>query len=216
MNVLSISDTVIPFIFSDEIRERIRGVNFVIACGDLPYYYQEHIIKTLGVPLYFVRGNHDQVTEYGSDGARNAPRGGTDLHGRIIHHGDLLLAGVEGCIRYNPRGDFQYTQAEMWGHVLRLAPSLLLNRRDYGRSLDVFVSHAAPWGIHDKPDWPHQGVKAYRWLIRVFKPKYHFHGHNHINDTETIVETRVDETLVINTYGYRQMDLASSSTLNGK
>ena len=207
MNVLSISDTVIPLLYSPEIREKIRGVDFVIACGDLPYYYQEHILKKLNVPLYFVRGNHDQLIEYGAYGERSAPHGGIDLHRRVIHKGNLLLAGIEGCIRYNQRGDFQYTQAEMWGHVLRLAPDLLLNRFHYGRALDIFVSHAAPWGIHDKPDWAHQGVKAYNWLLRVFKPKYHFHGHNHVYDTETIIETRVGETLVMNTYGYRQTEL---------
>lgn len=207
MNVLSISDTVITLLHSPEIREKIRGVDFVIACGDLPYYYQEYIGEKLNVPLYFVRGNHDKLIEYSADGDRTAPCCGIDLHHHIVHEGDLLLAGVEGCVRYNHWGIFQYTQGEMWRHVLRLAPGLLLNRLLYGRYLDIFVSHAAPWGIHDKPDWPHQGVKAYDWLIRVFKPKYHFHGHNHIYEINTIIETQVGDTLVMNTYGYRQTEL---------
>jgi len=206
VNVLSISDTVIPWLYSPEIREKTRGVDFVIACGDLPYYYQEFILKNLDVPLYFVRGNHDKLIEYGADGERTGPRGGIDLHRRILHHDDLLLAGIEGCIRYN-RENFQYTQAEMWGHVFSLAPGLLLNRMHYGRALDIFVTHAAPWGIHDKSDWAHQGVKAFNWLLRVFKPKYHFHGHNHVYDTETTVQTQVGDTLVMNTYGYRQTEL---------
>lgn len=207
VNILSISDKVIPLLNSPDIREKIRGVDFVISCGDLPYYYQEYVHKKLNVPLYFVRGNHDQLVEHGVDGERTAPRGGIDLHRHSLHQDDLLLAGVEGCIRYNQWGNFQYTQAEMWGHVLHLAPGLLLNRMHYGRALDIFVTHAAPWGIHDKPDWPHQGVKAYNWLLRVFKPKYHFHGHNHIYDTETITVTQVGDTLVMNTYGYRQTEL---------
>lgn len=216
MNILSISDTIIPFIYSDEICEKIRGVDLVISCGDLPYYYQEFILKKLHVPLYFVRGNHDQGVEYDSDRERKAPRGGIDLHLRFAHNEDLILAGVKGCIRYNPWGSFQYTQAEVRMHIFRLTPSLLLNRWHYGYAPDIFASHAAPWDIHDKPDWPHPGVKAYRWMIRVFKPKYHFHGHNHIYKTDTIVETQVDDMLVINTYGHRQTELSFSHSINDK
>ena len=83
MNVLSISDTVIPFLYSPEIREKIRGVDLIVACGDLPYYYQEYIQQKLTVPLYFVRGNHDQLVEHDSNGGRKAPRGGIDLHRHI-------------------------------------------------------------------------------------------------------------------------------------
>lgn len=207
VNILSISDIIIPFLHSPEICEKIRDVDLIIACGDLPYYYQEYIFEKLNVPLFFVRGNHDSPIEHSADGDRNAPRGGVDLHRRIIHQDNLILAGVQGSILYNNWGNFQYTQGEMWRHVLSLVPGLLLNRLLYGRYLDVFVSHAAPWGIHDKSDWPHQGVRAYRWLIRVFKPKYHFHGHNHIYETDTIIQTQVGDTLVMNTYGYRQQDL---------
>lgn len=208
MKVLSISDTIIPFIHSPAINEKIRGVDFVIACGDLPYYYQEYIIKKLNIPLYFVRGNHDKLVEYGGNGdTRKAPRGGIDMHVHIARNDGLLFAGIEGCIRYNHWGHFQYTQTEMWGHFLRLVPGLLLNRLLYGRYLDILITHAAPWGIHDKPDWTHQGVRAFNALLRLFRPKYHFHGHNHIYETDRIVETQVGNTLVINTYGYRQMNL---------
>jgi len=206
VKVLSISDTIIPFIHSPAINEKVQDVDFVIACGDLPYYYQEYIIKQLNVPLYFVRGNHDPLIEYGSGEERKGPRGGVDMHLHIVREDGFILAGIEGCIRYN-RGHFQYTQVEMWGHLLHLMPGLLLNRLLYGRYLDILITHAAPWGIHDKPDWTHQGVRAFNFLLRLFKPKYHFHGHNHIYETDKIVETQVGDTLVINTYGYRQMDL---------
>jgi len=207
MNVLSISDTVIPFIHSPAIKEKFREVDFVIACGDLPYYYQEFIIEKLEVPLYFVRGNHDKLVEYGDGEERMAPRGGIDMHHRVTRFDNLLLAGIEGCIRYNHWGNFQYTQTEMWGHALHLVPRLLRNRMRYGRYLDVFITHAAPWGIHDKQDWTHHGVKAFNMIIQMFKPKYHFHGHNHIYETDKVVETQVGDTLVINTYGYRQIKL---------
>ena len=178
----------------------------MLGCGDLPYYYQENIAKKLNVPLYFVRGNHDALIEYGTDGERKAPRNGIDLHRRSVYKNGIVLAGIEGCNRYN-RGDFQYTTAEMWEHAFHLFPKLLMNKLKYGRYLDILVTHAAPLGIHDKPDWTHVGIKAFNWLIKIFKPKYHFHGHNHVYTDDTITETLVEETLVINTYGYKVRDL---------
>lgn len=206
MNILSVSDKVTPFLYSPDILENIQNVDFVIGCGDLPYYYQEYIAKKLQVPLYFVRGNHDAITEYSSEGECKGPRNGLDLHRKTIYENGIILAGIEGCHRYNT-GDFQYTQAEMWEHVLHLVPKLMMNKLMYGRYLDILVTHAAPLGIHDNLDWTHQGIKAFNWLIKVFKPKYHFHGHNHVYKDDTITETQAGDTLVINTYGYKVRDL---------
>ena len=84
---------------------------------------------------------------------------------------------------------------------------LLFNRLFYGRFLDIFVTHAPPWGIHDKSDFPHQGIKAFRWFIGVFKPKYHFHGHTHIYRPDEIRKTQFGETQVLNTYKYLETTL---------
>ncbi|MBU0511679.1 MAG: metallophosphoesterase [Chloroflexi bacterium] len=202
MNVLSVSDKIVPSIYSSRIRKKFEHIDLVIACGDLPYYYQEFIISMLNVPLLFVRGNHDPEVEYGEGGQRQCPLGGVDLHRRIIRLESVLLAGIEGSIRYKNEGIFQYTQDEMWMHVVKLVPGLLLNHFRYGRYLDIFVTHAPPWGIHDKLDLPHQGIKAFRWLIEVFKPKYHFHGHIHVYRPDAITVTQFGSTSVINTYGY--------------
>jgi Icc-related predicted phosphoesterase len=207
VNVLSISDKVVPFIYSTSIKNRYDHIDFVLACGDLPYYYQEFIVSMLDVPLFFVRGNHDPEVEYGKAGERCYPHGGIDLHRRVVCHQGILLAGVEGSIRYKPKGRFQYTQNQMWRNVFSLVPRLLFNRLWHGRYLDIFISHAPPWTIHDQPDGVHQGIKAFRWLIRTFKPRYHFHGHVHVYDPRTITETMVGETLVINTYKCRQTTL---------
>jgi Icc-related predicted phosphoesterase len=125
------------------------------------------------------------------------------MHCRSIQYNGLILAGVEGSLRYRP-GEFQYTQSEMWWHVFRLVPAFLRNRFLHGRYLDLFVSHAPPAGIHDRPDLPHQGIKAFRWLIDVFQPHYFFHGHIHIHRPDTHIETVQGKTHVINTYGFRE------------
>lgn len=207
VNVLSISDVIVPSIYAPGLRERYPHVDFVLACGDLPYYYQEFIISSLDVPLFFVRGNHDPEIEYGEGGNRTHPHGGIDLHRRVLDYRGVLLAGVEGSERYKPQGRYQYTQAEMWGHVWALTPLLMYNRLRTGRYLDVFISHAPPWGIHDKDDRVHRGIKAFRWLLSVFKPRYHFHGHIHVYSPNTVTKTRFEGTWVINTYGYRETRL---------
>ncbi len=114
------------------------------------------------------------------------------------------MAGVEGSLRYR-RSKFQYTQFEMWEHVFYLVPRLMFNRLRHGRFLDIFVTHAPPFGVHDQPDLPHRGIKAFNWLLRVFKPAIHLHGHIHVYQTDTVTETLYEQTRVINTYGYREI-----------
>jgi Icc-related predicted phosphoesterase len=206
MKILSLSDIPVQMIYSAQIRGLFQDVNLVLACGDLPYFYQEFVVSMLDVPLYYVRGNHDQLIEQNLHGPRSAPQGGTDLHGRVIDHRGLLLAGVEGSLRYRS-GPFQYSQSEMWYNVFTLVPGLMRNWVKYGRYLDVFVTHAPPKGIHDMADLPHQGIEAFRWLLHVFKPAYHFHGHIHVYRPDTIIETRFENTLVINTFGFRTTTL---------
>ena len=84
MRILSLSDTVVSLIYSPLIRSRHQGVDLILGCGDLPYYYLEYVLTSLDAPLYFVRGNHDKVLEYSTAGQRTGPHGGIDLHaGRL-------------------------------------------------------------------------------------------------------------------------------------
>jgi Icc-related predicted phosphoesterase len=206
VKILSISDKIIPYIYSPKIKLKFGHIDFVIACGDLPYYYQEFIVSALNIPLFFVRGNHDPEVEYGETRNCEHPLGGIELHRRSIRHKNILLAGIEGSIRYKEEGVFQYSQSQMWRNIMFLLPGLIHNRAVFGRYLDIFVTHAPPWKIHDQKDRPHQGVKAFRWFDAVFKPKVHFHGHIHIYRPDIIRETLFGSTLVINTYGYLVTD----------
>lgn len=206
MKVLAVSDVELDMIYSPLITKRFKDVDLVIGCGDLPYYYLEYIISMLNKPLYFVRGNHaPRFKEEGIGGERSSPWGGIDLHNRIVRDpSGLLMAGIEGSLNYN-NGRFQYSQEEMWSMVLSMVPRLMLNRALYGRYLDIFITHAPPWQIHDKTDLPHRGIKAFRWLIEKFKPTYHLHGHIHIYQQYDVTESQYEKTRVINTYGYKTL-----------
>lgn len=204
MKILSVSDTEVNMLYSPLITRRFKDVDLVIGCGDLSYYYLEYIISMLDKPLYYVHGNHSpRDQEIGEESERSLPWGGIDLHRCVIHDASgLLMAGIEGSLNYN-NGLYQYHQFNMWSMVLSMAPRLLMNRILYGRYLDIFISHAPPWRIHDKDDLPHQGIKAFRWLIDVFKPKLFLHGHIHIYQRYEVTETQIGPTRVINTYGFK-------------
>lgn len=215
MNLLALSDVEVSFIYSPVAAKRFRDIDMVIGCGDLSYIYIEHLIDVLGVPAYFVRGNHASPVEYKMGVERSAPWGAVDLHLKNIKDpSGLLLAGIEGSIRYNLNA-YQYSQVDMWLMVYRLVPKLLMNKLRCGRYLDIFVTHASPWGIHDGSDFAHQGIKAFRWLIKVFQPLLHLHGHVHIYNPLTRIATKYHRTKIMNVYGFQEQEIILEGK-NGK
>lgn len=205
MKILAVSDIELGYLYQPRIAERFYDVDLILSCGDLPHYYLEYMISMLNIPLYYVNGNHANKMEFTTGGERKFPWGARNIHNQsVTDDTGLLLAGIEGSLRYN-LGDFQYTQAEMWILVYKLIPKLLLNKIKFGRFLDIFLSHAPPWKIHDQDDLPHQGIKAFRWLIKVFKPTYHLHGHIHVYRNDAVTTTRFVNTDVINCYGYKEL-----------
>jgi uncharacterized protein len=206
MKILAVSDQEIPIIYSPSITERFKDIDLVIGCGDLPFYYLEYIISALNKPLYYVHGNHVSKLEIGENQQRAYPWGAINLQAHPQRDpSGLLLAGIEGSVNYN-NGPYQYTQSEMWLMVYRMIPALLFNRLRYGRYLDIFVTHAPPWKIHDADDRPHTGIQAFRWFDHVFKPKYHLHGHIHILRQYHKAESLFEQTRILNACGYCTFD----------
>ena len=205
MKILAVSDIVIDWIYSPKIRLRLSDIDLVIGCGDLPQNYLEFILNTLDIPVYYVQGNHSKVPAQGSIQI-NKSRRFVDLHCSSMRINGLTFAGVEGSLRYKD-GVFQYSQFEMWLNVFQLVPTFLLNRISSGRLLNVFISHAPPWGIQDQSDLAHQGIKAFRWLLDRFHPDYHLHGHIHVYRPDMITDTIFGNTKEVNVYGYRKIDI---------
>jgi len=203
MKILAVSDVVVDWIYSPRIRLLLSGTDLVIGCGDLPSYYLEFINSSLDIPLFNVNGNHSNPVEIKTN--RNS-NGSIDLHCRVMNFQGYTFAGVEGSLRYKNEG-YQYSQFGMWLNVFKLVPALLLNRIKYGRYLNVFISHAPAWGIHDQSDLAHRGIKAFRWLLTQFQPDYHLHGHIHIYRPDMVSESEFGKTRVINAFGYRRIVL---------
>ncbi len=200
MKILAVSDEVLDMLYSPAVRERYPGVDLLIGCGDLPYYYLDYLTSALDAPMMYVLGNHDHGPQYTVDGQiLTGVRGGLNIHGRVVREQGLLIAGLEGSMRYRPQASLMYTEAEMRCQILRLMPQLLWLKMRHGRGLDILVTHSPPFEIHDRTDLAHRGFQSFRILLERFQPRYMLHGHIHLFQRGSQV-TRYHETTIINVY----------------
>jgi Icc-related predicted phosphoesterase len=207
MKILAVSDRVMDQLYCSDVRQKYPDIDLIIGCGDLPFYYLDFLVSALDRRLVYVRGNHDKGPQYTVEGRilEQVP-GGDDIHGRVAMREGLLLAGLEGSMRYRPHAPYMYSESEMRYQVAQLLPLLLRNKLRYGRFLDILVTHSPPYGIHDKADIPHTGFKIMRNLLQWVKPRYMLHGHIHIYRRDTPTVTKFEETTIINVYPYRLID----------
>lgn len=200
MKILALSDIELPQMQNlAYLRRTYEEVDLVISCGDLPAAYLDYVTSALNRPLFYVRGNHDE-------NYRLRLPGGDDLHMRIVRYKGLTFAGLEGSRRYN-RGKIQYTEFEMANLVLRLGTGMLLRRLFKGHGVDVMITHAPPRHIHDREDRPHMGFRAFRTLIRWFRPRYFLHGHVDIYDRREETWTDFLGTQVVNVDPVRLLEI---------
>lgn len=205
LKILAVADEVDARLYGNGALGARTAPDLILGAGDLPAYYLDYLVSKLDAPLYAIHGNHDVVGTL--EGSSNFDNCGAKWIGRRgVRAGGLLLAGLDGSLRYND-GAYQYTQAEMFGAARSLVPWLLMNKVRYGRYLDVLLTHAPPRGIHDRPDVCHTGFDAFNWLVRTFQPSYHLHGHMHLYDRRTETVTRLGATEIMNVYPFRELTL---------
>jgi uncharacterized protein len=208
LKVLAVSDRVQEHIYSDAVRNLYSDVGIVFSCGDLPFYYLEYIVTMLPVPLLYVRGNHDDRPQHTSTGrVVTRPQGCIDVDGWITCRAGLLVGGIEGSIRYRPQGECMYSNYEVALKLARMTPSLVFNKLRHGRYLDMLLTHAPPYGIHDDTDLAHTGFGPFLSFMRLFRPRYLLHGHVHQYNPQAVRETRYFDTFVINVYPHRVLDI---------
>lgn len=172
------------------LRRRYSDVDLLVSCGDMPAAYLEFITSVLNIPLFYVRGNHD--TNYDE-----RPPGGEDLHLRMRTYKGLRFFGLEGSLNYN-NSPIMYSQGQFMNMVLKQWLGFKIRGGKSPHALDVFVTHAPAQGIHDAPDLPHNGIRAFLKFMEWYKPRYMVHGHVHTWDRRTTVVTQYMETCVMN------------------
>lgn len=191
VKILCVSDTVVSQMENAaHLRRRYSDVDLLVSCGDMPAPYLEFITSVLSVPLFYVRGNHDT-------GYHDHPPGGEDLHNRLVKYRGLSFVGLEGSIRYNDE-PVKYSESEMMGIVMRMAPRLRYRRWRYGRGADFLIAHSPPLKIHDGSDLPHTGFKAFLRFMDWYRPRFLLHGHVHTYDRRVQTQTDYRDTRVIN------------------
>jgi len=206
VKILAVSDEVVERLYSLCNNGHFNDIELIVGCGDLPYPYLENIVTFLNVPLLYVPGNHDP--EYSPNVSKSYVEGGSNLDLKLVRVNTFLVGGLGGCIQYRPDGTNQYTQTDAYIRAFRMLPRLLLNRLNYGRYMDILITHSPPFGIHDDDTQAHTGLKAINWLLQIAKPRYHFHGHTHFYRRNIdSSESTFRDTKVINVYPYKVLDL---------
>jgi uncharacterized protein len=207
VKILAVSDEVVERLYALCTSGHFSKIELILGCGDLPYPYLENLLTFLNVPLFYVPGNHDPI--YNPDNTLAHVEGGSNVDLRVVRFKTFLIGGMGGSIQYRPDGTNQYSQLEAYLRAFRLLPRLLLNRINYGRSLDILITHSPPFGIHDENTQSHQGLKAINWLLRLAKPRFHFHGHTHFQRQNLSPSESIHElTKIMNVFPYKIVEVS--------
>jgi len=190
MKILILGDVESPYLWEHYGYEKYKDVELIISCGDLKAEYLSYIVSVLKAPLFYVPGNHDK--KY----AISPPEGCDNIDGKFVIYKNLRIIGLGGSYRYNC-GIYQYTEREMKKRILKLFPKLL-----WHRGFDILVTHAPASGLNEGMDLCHKGFKAFIKLMDLFKPKFLFHGHQHLNYGKIKRITEYGPTTVINSYEF--------------
>jgi hypothetical protein len=172
IRLLAVSDEVDASLNSARTREALGPIDLVVGCGDLEPDHLAFLADAFGVPLAYVRGNHDVGRAWGA-GEHLIPEPLAD--GRIHEEDGLRLLAFSGAPEYSIHGrpgtEQQFSGFAMWRRVVRAWPAAA------GSAPLLIVTHAAPRGLNDAPDQAHRGFTAFRWLLERLRPPLWLHGH---------------------------------------
>jgi Icc-related predicted phosphoesterase len=206
LKILAISDIVVDRLYSTHVAERIRDVELILGCGDLPYEYLEFLVTSLNIPLLYVPGNHDPA--YDEKKKAGHAEGCEFMDREVSSVKGLNIAGIGGSIRYKPGFPNQYSQSQMYSRLSSVIPKLLYHLPLHGNVLDIMIAHSPPRGIHDDDDQAHVGFSAFKDFIKTFKPRYFLHGHTMVYKNNIVSPvTQVGTTTIINVYPYRIIEI---------
>ncbi len=189
MKILAIADMESPALWDYFEPGRLKGIDVILACGDLNPQYLSFLATFFSGPVLYVHGNHDACYN------TTPPEGCISIEDQIFEYQGIRFLGLGGSMRYKP-GPFQYTQFEMRMRVLKLW--FQLKRR---KGFDILVTHAPAYGLGDGKSLTHTGFKAFLELIEKYHPQFFVHGHIHLSYTPTAKRRfQYGHTTIINAY----------------
>lgn len=223
VRVLAVADEIHEALCTDV--RPVRGVDLILACGDLPFDYLGYLMNALDVPLVFVPGNHDpELAGYGRSRAGLTlragmpasapwPSGAINADGRVVDVLGLRIAGLGGCLRYN-EGPNQYSEHRQALRARNLATRARWRQMRDGRGVDVLLTHAPPRGVGDRDDLPHRGFQALHALAPRLRVPLLLHGHVHPHGRLT-PDRRLGATTVRNVVGRHVFDVRTTDAARG-
>ncbi len=196
MKILLLADEPCRALYSERTKERLADIDLILCAGDLSYHYLEHIANFSSVPMLFVHGNHDRDLMDDRYGRTDHPGGCIPLDDKIYFYKGYRFLGLGGCIRYNPREKYQYTESEMRKRIRKLFFPLLQSK-----GFDVLLTHSPAAGINDGPDHAHKGFACFLSLMDKYKPLLFVHGHVHMQYNVNLPRVcEYNETTVVNAF----------------
>lgn len=185
--ILLLSDEVDRALYDHFDQNMPTDIDLIISCGDLPARYLEYIATLTSVPLFYVRGNHDERYH------EKPPMGCVCLEDDVIEYDGLRMLGLGGCVKYK-EGPDQFTEKQMESRIRKLWFKL---RKKKG--FDVLVTHAPAKDHHDGKG-AHQGFACFRSLVAKYNPAAFFYGHVHLNYKKQPRESRLGKTKTVNAF----------------
>lgn len=194
MKILLVSDDESKYIWDYFDKKRFSDIDLIISCGDLKSSYLSYLVTMIHAPLYYVPGNHDR------NYIINPPEGCINIDNDLITYKGIRILGLGGSMKYS-NGPYQYTEKQMKKKINKLKLKLFLNK-----GFDILVTHAPANGIGDGKDLCHRGFESFKYLYKKYKPKYHFHGHQHLNYSIQRRFLKYESTVIVNSYNYYIID----------
>lgn len=215
VRVLAVSDEADAALWHDV--RPVRGVQVILACGDLGFDYLGYLVAALDVPLVFVPGNHDPELGGYNDSPTGLtlraglpaeppwPAGALNADRRVVDVAGLRIAGLGGCRRYGD-GPNQYSDRKQSLRARGLVARAGWRRLRDGRPVDIVVTHAPPRNVGDGDDPAHLGFRGLHRVVERLQPTLLLHGHIHPYGAAT-VDHRLGRTLVRNVVGRHVFDV---------
>lgn len=169
MKILAIADEESKCLWDYYDKEKLKGIDLIISCGDLDPRYLSFLVTLSGAPVLYVHGNHDD--KY----AKIPPEGCICIEDQIYVHEGVRILGLGGSMRYS-EGEHQFTERQMRQRAAKLRLPLL-----FRHGFDILVAHAPAYQLNDGRDLPHQGFQTFVNLMEKYRPKYFLHGHVHLS-----------------------------------
>lgn len=189
MRILAISDVESSYFWDFFDKTKFEDIDVIVSCGDLKAEYLTFLETMTSLPLLYVHGNHDDRYK------EKPPEGCICIEDKIYEFNGVKFLGLGGSMKYKD-GIYQFTEKEMEKRYNKLRLKIKM-----AGGVDVLVTHSPTAGHGDGEDLPHKGFKIFEKIMDVHEPKYHLHGHVHLNYGANIArESEYKNTKIINAY----------------